>query len=347
MRGKIVPVGNDKGDSMYATLGTFRHLIGFGVIAFAAGILATTALAQQRAFPERGVRIVVPFAPSGVVDITARVLAKELGELWGQSVVVDNRPGAAGVIAADFVAKAAPDGYTLLLADDGLLSTVPLFQDKMPYDTLTDLTPVAMVGTFPYVLIANAAIKAKSVADLVAIAQATPGKIAYATNGIGGTQHLTWERLQRAANIKLNHIPYKGAAIALQDVLAGHVPMMLAALATAFPYIKDGRVVPIATGGQTRAPTLPELPTLIESGYAGLEVITWMAILAPKGTPPTLVERISRDLNKVTDSEAYKSALASRGTEARSSTPQVVADRMREELKRNEALVKSLGIKAN
>ncbi len=327
--------------------GVRRGTMAAYLIALTLCAMAPAGVAQERSFPERGVRIVVPFPPSGVVDVTARILAKELAELWGQSVVADNRPGAAGVIAGDAVAKAAPDGYTLLLADDGLLTTVPLVQDKMPYDTLTDLVPIGMIGMFQYVLIANASLKAKSVADLVAAAQASPGKISYATNGIGGTQHLTWERFQRAANMKLNHVPYKGAAPALQDVLAGHVPMMFAAVATAFPFVKDGRVVPIATGGQIRSPTLPELPTLIESGYPGLEIIAWIAIMAPKGTPPVLVDRISRDLNKVTESDVYKSALAQRGTESRSSTPQVVAERIREELKRNETLVKSLAIKAN
>ncbi len=310
-------------------------------------VTASACFAQDRPFPERGVRMIVPYAPSGAVDITARILAKELAELWGQPVVVDNRPGAAGVIAADSVAKAAPDGYTLLLTDDGVLTTVPLFQDKMPYDTQNDLVPVAMVGMFPYVLITNASLKVKSIAEIVTLAQARPGMINYATNGVGGTHHLTWERLQRAANIKLHHVPYKSAAPALQDVLAGHVPMMLAAVATAFPFIKDGRIVPIATGGQTRAPSLPELPTLIESGYAGFEVISWMAVLSAKGTPSALIERISRDLNKVTQSEAYQGALAQRASESRTSTPQELTERIRAELKRNEILVKSLGIKVN
>ena len=332
---------------MVANSATLRRTIETGLVALALCAFAATSLAQERAFPDRGVRLVVPYAPSGAVDITARLLAKELAELWGQSVVADNRPGAAGVIAADLVAKAAPDGYMLLLADDGLLTTVPLFQDKMPYDTLNDLVPVALVGMFPHVVITSASLKVKSMAELVAAAQAKPGMINYATNGIGGTHHLTWERLQRAANIKLNHVPYKGAAPALQDVLAGHVPMMLAAVATAFPYIKDGRLVPIATGGPTRAPLLPELPTLIESGYPGFEVISWMGVLAAKGTPSALVERISRDLNKVTQSEAYQSGLAQRGTEARTSTPQVLAERIRDEIKRNEVLVKGLGIKTN
>lgn len=326
-----------------------RHSLASMLALVVAGLLATSSphsQAQPRPFPERGVRLVVPYAPSGAVDITARILAKELAESWSQPVVVDNRPGAAGVIAGDIVAKAPNDGYTLLLTDDGVLTTVPLFNDKMPYDTLTDLVPVAMVGMFPYVLIANTSLKVKSVAELVAVAKAKPGAIDYATNGVGGTHHLSWERLQRAADIKLNHVPYKSAAPALQDVLAGRVPMMLAAVATAFPFIKDGRLVPIATGGQTRVPALPELPTLIESGFAGFEVISWMGVLAPKGTPVALIERLGAELAKVTQSESYKSGLAQRASESRTSTPRELTDRIRVEFERNQNLVKSLNIKA-
>jgi tripartite-type tricarboxylate transporter receptor subunit TctC len=180
-----------------------------------------------------------------------------------------------------------------------------------------------------------------------ATTQANPGCIDHATNGVGGTHHLSWERLQRAADIKLNHVPYKSAAPALQDVLAGRVPMMLAAVATAHPFIKDGRLVPIATGGQARVTSPPELPTLIESGFGGFEVISWMGVLAPKGVPQPLVERLSTELAKVTRSESYKGALAQRASEPRTSTPRELADRVRAELERNQTLVKSLNIKAN
>ncbi len=313
-----------------------------------AAVQAQSNAAAPPAFvTERQVRLLVPYAPSGAVDISARILGKELSEIWAHPVVVDNRPGGAGVIAADMVSKAAGDGYTLLFTDDGVLTSMPLFQDKMPYDTLTDLTPIAMASMFPYVVIANTTLKVKSIAELLAAARAKPGAVDYATNGIGGTHHLTWERFQRAANIRLNHIPYKSSAPALQDVLAGRVPMMMAAVATVSPFIKDGRLVALATGGTERLSFLPELPTLIESGFPGLEVISWIAVLGPKSMPPALAERISRDINRVTQSKAYREALQQRGSDARTSTPQGLAERMRADYERTQALINSLGIKKN
>ncbi|MBI2961374.1 MAG: tripartite tricarboxylate transporter substrate binding protein [Betaproteobacteria bacterium] len=318
------------------------------VLALALASLGIPSLAQKSAWtPERSVRLVIPYAPSGAVDVTARFLAKELSDLWGQTVVVENKPGAAGLIGADTVAKAPGDGYTLLLTDDGVLTTLPLFQEKMPYDTMTDLVPVAMAGMFPYVIVAHASLKAKSLQEVVALAKARPGAIDYATNGIGGTHHLSWERLQRAAGIKLNHIPFKSAAPALQEVLSGRVAIMMLGVSTAFPHIKDGRLVSLATGGLKRSPFLPQLPTVAESGFPGFEVVAWMAVLAPKGTPPALVEKISADLNKVTRSKSYAESLAQRGSESRTSTARELAERMRTEYERTRALIKSLGLKAN
>lgn len=296
-------------------------------------------------FPERQVKLLVPYSPSGAVDITARFLAKGLSEVWGQPVVVENKPGASGLIAAEMLAKAPGDGYTLMLTDDGVLVTVPFFQEKMPYDTLTDLVPVAMAGMFPYVLVANSALKARTLPELVAAAKARPGVIDYATNGIGGTHHLAWQRLQSAAGITLHHIPFKSAAPALQEVLAGRVSMMLIGVSTAFPHIKDGRLVSLATGGLARSPFLPNLPTVAESGFPGFEVASWMAVMAPKAMPAALVEKISRDINKVTLSKAYGDSLAQRGSEPRTSTPQELADRIHREYESTRTLIKSLGIK--
>jgi tripartite-type tricarboxylate transporter receptor subunit TctC len=310
--------------------------------------LSAPSHAQNPAvFPERQVRLLVPYAPSGAVDITARFLAKGLSELWGQPVVVENKPGASGLIAADMLAKAPGDGYTLMLTDDGVLVSMPFFQEKMPYDTLTDLVPVAMAGMFPYVIVANSALKVKSLPELVAAAKARPGAIDYATNGIGGTHHLSWERLQRAAGITLHHIPFKSSAPALQEVLAGRVSMMLVGVSTAFPHIKDGRLVSLATGGLERSPFLPNLPTVAESGFPGFEVVAWMAVMAPKAASPALVERLSGDINKVTLSQAYGDAMSQRGNEARTSTSRALAERIRTEYESTRSLIKSLGIKGD
>jgi tripartite-type tricarboxylate transporter receptor subunit TctC len=326
-----------------------RKMVGLA-LASGAGLLAGwpafRACAQSFAsFPDRPVRMVVPYTPGGAVDINARALGLELTKAWGQSVVIDNKAGGAGVIAANAVATATPDGYTLLIVDDGVLVSMPFFQEKMPYDTLTDLVPVGLVGMFPYVIFAHASLKAKSMQEVVALAKAAPGSIDYATNGVGGPHHLLWERLQHTAGIKLNHIPYKGAAPALQDVLAGRVPLMLVAVSTAFPFIKDRKLVPLAIGSLERSALLPEVPTLSESGFPNFEAISWTGVLAPKGTPAALAEKISADLARVTRAKPYREAMAQRGSEPRTSTPKEMADRMLVETNNNRELLKTLSIK--
>ncbi|RYF34625.1 MAG: hypothetical protein EOO21_04650, partial [Comamonadaceae bacterium] len=228
---------------------------------------------------------------------------------------------------------------------DGVLVSMPLFQEKMPYDTLKDLMPVGIVGMFPYMFFANSSLKVKTMQDVVAVAKARPGTIDYATNGIGGTHHLLWERLQRIAGIKLNHIPYKSASPALQDVLAGRVPLMLVGVSTAYAYIKDNKLVPLAVGSLERSPLLPDVPTVAESGFPKFEAIAWTGVLAPKGTPPAIVDKISADLAKVTQSKAYRDALLQRGSEARTSTPKEMGDRMVAETDNNREMLKALNVK--
>jgi tripartite-type tricarboxylate transporter receptor subunit TctC len=309
-------------------------------------LFAGAAVAQNAAaFPERPVRLVIQFAPGGAVDIAARTLAKELGELWGKPVVVENKAGASGLIGGDAVAKAAADGHTLLLATDGTTSLLPLTIEKMPYDPLTDLVPLGMVGAFPQVLVASSSLRIKSVAELVAAARARPGTIDYATNGMGSSQHLAWEQFGRHARVNLNHVPFKSAAPALQEVLSGRVGVMLTGFATAYPYIKDGRLVPLAIGGLERQPALPDLPTVTELGFPELDATVWMGVFAPRGTPPALLEKISADLNKVTRGKVYADSLATRGTEARTSTGRDLADRIRSEYERNRSLLKAIGFK--
>jgi len=307
--------------------------------------LGFSAHAQNIAnFPDHPVKLIIPYGPGGAVDITARILAQDLSKLWGQQALVDNKPGAAGMIAANAVAKAAPDGYTLLITDDGVLISMPQFQKNMPYNTFTDLMPIGMVCMFPYLIVANPQSKIKNLSDLVSAAKANPNSIDYATNGIGSTHHLTWEAFQRTANIKLNHIPYKGAAPALQDVMAGQVSLMFVAISTALPFIKDGKLIPIAVGSLERLAVIPDVPTIAESGYPGFEAIAWQGVLAPKGTSPKLIEKISGDLKKVTQGADYKEALILRGTESRTSTPEAMAQRLKMENEKTKALVKSLNI---
>lgn len=295
-------------------------------------------------FPTKPVKLIVPYGPGGAVDITARILAKDLSSMWGQQVVVENKPGAAGMIAANTVAKSSPDAYTLLITDDGVLISMPQIQKNMPYDPLGDLLSIGMVCMFPFVMVTNSKTNIKTMNDLVSVAKGSQKGLDYATNGVGSTHHLTWESFQKTAGIKLNHIPYKGAAAALQDVVAGEVSLMIVAVSTALPFIKDGRLVPIAIGSLERLASIANVPTISESGYPGFEAIAWQGVLAPKGTPPALIEKISNDMRKITQSASYKEALILRGTESRTSSALEMSRRIKVEFDKTSSLIKSLNI---
>jgi len=307
--------------------------------------LAQEAFAELPSeFPSKPVKLIVPYGPGGAVDITARILARDLSSLWGQQVVVENKPGAAGMIAANTVAKSSPDAYTLLITDDGVLVSMPQIQKNMPYDPLGDLLSIGMVCMFPYVMVTNSKTNIKTMNDLVSVAKGSQKGLDYATNGVGSTHHLTWESFQKTAGIKLNHIPYKGAAAALQDVVAGEVSLMIVAVSTALPFIKDGRLVPIAIGSLERLASIANVPTISESGYPGFEAIAWQGVLAPKGTPPALIEKISNDMRKITQSTSYKEALILRGTESRTSSALEMSRRIKVEFDKTSSLIKSLNI---
>ena len=316
-------------------LGVMICLLGIGQEAFA-------ELPSE--FPTKPVKLIVPYGPGGAVDITARILAKDLSSMWGQQVVVENKPGAAGMIAANTVAKSSPDAYTLLITDDGVLISMPQIQKNMPYDPLGDLLSIGMVCMFPYVMVTNSKTNIKTMNDLVSVAKGSQKGLDYATNGVGSTHHLTWESFQKTAGIKLNHIPYKGAAAALQDVVAGEVSLMIVAVSTALPFIKDGRLVPIAIGSLERLASIANVPTISESGYPGFEAIAWQGVLAPKGTPPALIEKISNDMRKITQSASYKEALILRGTESRTSSALEMSRRIKVEFDKTSSLIKSLNI---
>lgn len=316
-------------------LGIMICLLGFGKEVFA-------ELPSE--FPTKPVKLIVPYGPGGAVDITARILAKDLSSMWGQQVIVENKPGAAGMIAANTVAKSSPDAYTLLITDDGVLISMPQIQKNIPYDPLNDLLPIGMVCMFPYVIVTNPKTNIKSMNDFVSVAKGSQKGLDYATNGVGSTHHLTWESFQKTAGIKLNHIPYKGAASALQDVVAGEVSLMIVAVSTALPFMKDGRLVPIAIGSLDRLSSIANVPTISESGYPGFEAIAWQGILASRGTPNTLIEKISNDLRKITQSSSYKEALILRGTESRTSSALEMSRRIKVEFDKTSLLIKSLNI---
>jgi tripartite-type tricarboxylate transporter receptor subunit TctC len=317
-------------------------LVGAGLLASSL-VLPCEAQSVTR-FPDHPVRLLLGYPPGGGVDITTRLLARELSERWGQSVVVENRTGATAQIAVEAVVRAAPDGYTLLISDDGPIVSVPFFQTQASFSPVRDLAPIGLVGGFTYVMVASSASGIRSMPDLLAQARARPGALDYSTNGIGGVHHLSWERFQRLAGVSLNHVPYKGAAAALQEVTAGRVPLSFGGLSSALPFLRDGRLVPLAVGSAERSRHMPEVPTLEESGFKGLEVVTWIGLFAPRATPAALIERISEEVGRVTRSRSYIDAMVAQRNEVRSSTPAELSERIRVEVERTGALVRSLGL---
>ncbi len=321
-----------------------RALAALAVSLLALGWTAPASAQGAAAFPSRAVRLMVPFAAGGSPDVIARELGNALGALWGQTVVIENRGGAGGIIGADAVAKAAPDGYTILLGSDSTMVNASFFQEKMPYDALRDFVPIGMIAGFPLVLVSNPASAYKTLAQLVAAAKAAPGTISYATVGAGSSHHLSMEILSQFAGLKLIHVPYKGGAPALQDLLAGHLPVMFSGLATAMPFIRANKLNVLAISSAERFFLMPDVPTVAEQGYPGFEVTNWIGILAPAGTPPAIVAKIEADLAKVTRSESYRTRLAKDGVEALTRTSEVFGKRIRSDMEKNGAVLRAAGV---
>lgn len=290
---------------------TLRRLRGFG--AAAAWLCAATGAAAQ-GWPTKPVKLIVSYPPGGTVDAVARVIAPRLSERLHQPVVIDNRAGAGGAIGGDAVAKSPADGYTLLL-DASNHAQNPALRSKMPFDTLRDLIPVSLLVKVPNVLVVTPSTPYRSVKDLLAQAKAKPGEINFASSGNGSAQHLAGELFQAMGGVRMTHVAYKGGGPALTDVMAGQVPVFFASLASSLPYIQAEKLRAIAVTGKSRSPVLPQLPTVAESGLQGYEVYEWNAILAPRGTPTPVVERLATELAAVLQEPEVKSRLQAMGAE--------------------------------
>jgi tripartite-type tricarboxylate transporter receptor subunit TctC len=262
-----------------------------------AGVAMAGAAAHAQNWPTHPVTIVAPVPAGGGVDILSRALAQKLTEQLGGSFIVENRPGASAAIGTSYVARAPADGHTLLMGYSAL-STAKFLTEKLPYDLEADLTPVAYIGYIPLVLVVPSSSPANSVKDLIAMAKASPGKFAFASGGAGAGAHLSGELFKNMAGLEITHIPYKGNAPALNDVLGGHVPMMFDTVTTAMPHVRSGKLKALATTGAARSPMAPELPTMIEAGLPGFEVSAWYMIFAPKKTPPEVLEKMNAAITK-------------------------------------------------
>jgi tripartite-type tricarboxylate transporter receptor subunit TctC len=296
-------------------------------------------------YPNKAVTIVVGFEPGGGTDTTARIVQGPLGELLGQQVVVENRAGAGGNIAVDHVAKAAPDGYTIVLANVGALAVNPHIL-KTPYDPLKDLLPISMAAEFANVLVVQPALGVNSVADFVKLARSKPATITYASSGIGGAGHLSGELLRSMAKIDIVHVPYKGGGPAMQGFLGGQVDSFFATPISSISQIRAGKAKAVATTGSKRAALMPDVPTIAEQGYQGYEALNWYGFLAPRGTPREILDQLHRDIVKALAHQQVVAALHKTGTEPKSSTPDEFAAYIKREYDIWGRVVKEAGIKA-
>ena len=307
-----------------------------------AAVLAGRASAQT--FPNRQIRIVVPYSPGGGADTTARLLAPKLQEALGESVVIDNRPGAGGIIGDDAVAKAAPDGHTLLIGAFAH-AVNPSLQPKMPFRTPDDFAPISLLVTVPELLVITPSHPAKTVMELVAMAKAQPGKLLYASSGNGSAQHLAAELFRLRAGIDIGHVPYKGGGLAVADVAAGHVPFYFGNMSAALPQARAGRVRALAVTSAERSPAAPDVPTIAEAGIQGCEISEWNGLLAPAGTPPAVVGRLHVEVTKIMQSDEMKAKFADLGAASIGSTPAEFATFLRAEMAKWAEVVKTANIR--
>lgn len=320
------------------------RLLAAAVAASACALLPQAATAAS--YPERPVNLLVPFSPGGGTDISARLLAAALQEKLGASVVVDNRPGAGGQIAADLVARANPDGYTLLFANSGMLAINPWIY-KLNSEPTKAFAPVSLFSDLPFVLVVPATLPAKNVQELVGLARNAPGKHTFASSGTGGAPHLSGEIFQQATGTELMHVPYKGGGPAMTDLMAGRVDMLFASVLETMPYVAAGKLRALAVTGDKRSPAMPDVPTIDEAGVHNAQSGSWTAVLAPAGTPQPVIDKLAQAIREITEDPAMKTKLEAQGAVAHGSTPAQLADLAARERARYGEIIKTRNIQTN
>jgi tripartite-type tricarboxylate transporter receptor subunit TctC len=302
--------------------------------------------AWSQVYPAKPVRLVVPFSAGGGADIFARLVGRKLGENMGQSFVVDNRAGASGIIGCELVARAAPDGYTLLMGTTGTHTTNPAVFSKLPYDPLKDFAPISLVAESPFVLLVHPSLPVKSVQELIAFAKTRPGQITYGSSGIGSSSHLGFELFNMMAGIKGVHVPYKGLAPATLDTVSGNLIMTWNSITAAAPYIRDKRLRALGIGSTKRSKLMPDIPTIAESGLKGYELGSWYGIFAPAGTPPEIVQRLHNELVKAIASPDISEQLVALGAEPVGSTPEAFVAVLKRDLVKWQKVAREANVKA-
>jgi tripartite-type tricarboxylate transporter receptor subunit TctC len=312
-------------------------------------ISVATALGQAAAaqgYPARPIRLILPFPAGGPTDIIARTFGAKLGEALGQQVVSDNRGGAAGVIGAKIAARAAPDGYTLFLGAIGVMTLNPNLRRNLPYDPARDFQPVSLLSESPYILLANQGLPARSAKELAALANSRPGQLAFASGGVGTGNHLSGELFKLAAGIDLVHVPYKGASLAVGDLIAGNVQLLFINVLAALPHVKSGRARALAITSARRSPAAPDVPTFSESGFPAVQTSSWHGIVAPARVSAPIVGRLHSELTRIARMPDVRERMEAQGAEVVGSTPEEFAAFIRSELARWGKVIKAAGIKA-
>ena len=308
-------------------------------------LIFCTGMATAQEYPSRSLRLIIPVAPGGGTDILGRLIARKLSETYGQQVVVDNRPGAGTVIGSDLLAKSPPDGYTLSVQINALAANHSLYS-KLPYDTLRDFTPVVLMASTPNVLVVHPSLPAKSVPQFVALARARPDEIAYASSGTGGAAYLAAEMLKLNTGIRMIHVPYKGTVPALNAIISGETQAMVAALPGTIPFIHAGRVRALGVTSAQRAPSMPELPTMIEAGIRAYEFSTWYGLFAPGGTPRDVVAKLNTAVIRILAQPEVKAQFARDGLDPAGGTPESFDAYFRAEVEKLGAVIRASGVKA-
>jgi tripartite-type tricarboxylate transporter receptor subunit TctC len=315
----------------------------FSLLAFAAALVLNSSAFGQ-AFPVRPVRMIVPFAPGGSTDLVARVVAQKMSEAWGQQVVVDNRPGANGMIGTDLVAKAAPDGYTIVLGTIGPMAiNASLY--TMPYDINRDLAPIAYTANIANVLVVNPSVAAKDVKELVALAKAKPGTLTFGSSGTGGAPHMAVELFKILAKVNVVHVPYKGGGPSMTDAVGGQITGSFASMPSAIGFIKAGKLRALGVSAGRRSPALPELPTIAEAGVKGFSVVDWQGLFGTARTPPPVVNKLNAEVVRILAIPDVVDRLTAAGVEIQTSTPQAFGDFVRAEIRKWSGVVKEAGVK--
>jgi tripartite-type tricarboxylate transporter receptor subunit TctC len=307
-------------------------VLAFASLAFASAVTLASDVARAADYPSRPIHLIVPYAAGGAADSIARILAKRIGKAIGQTIVVENRGGGGSIVGTEFVNKSEPDGYTLLLGQSGPISINPAVYKNLPYDPVKDFAPISLTTTYPYVMVVSPALGVKTLKEFVALAKSKPGALNYGTTGVGAANHLVTELFDSKAGIRMTHIPYRGTALAVADLLAGQVQVVFADPISALQHVNSGALIALAVTSRERSPVAPAVPTMSESGYPGFDAVGWHGILVPANTPPAIIARLNAEIREALKDPETKALLESQAMQIVGSSPEAFANFIKQDI---------------